>query len=152
MTKPPRCLFARWTNCPAAVCACFSSIPTQSADALESSFVAHDFVRALSLPGTRIETKWRSFEAYKGAMRKFYRRAICHDQKAAAGLSIQIERDFGHLAPEVHRLYLNVVEKAVSTFEQLTEDFFRELGSIARTRAWSPRAKNQPANWSASSF
>lgn len=122
----------------------FFEHPSESADALESSFRANDFVRALSLPGTRIQTQWPNFEAYVKAMRKFYRRAVRHDQKAGAGLDIQIERDFGHLAPEIHRLYLNVLEKAASTFEELTEEFFRELGSCEDARLVTAREKSSP--------
>ena len=114
----------------------------ESADDLQDAFSKNGYVRALSLPGTRLEIRWPDFEAYTGAMRKFYRRTIRHDQKAGAALEFQIERDFGHLAPEIHRLYLNVLARAQSGFEDLSEAFFREMGACEDARLVTARLKS----------
>ena len=120
----------------------FFEHPLESADDLQNAFRDNGYVRALSLPGTRLEIRWPNFEAYTAGMRKFYRRTVRHDQKAGADLDFQIERDFGHLAPEVHRLYLNVLAKAQSGFEELTEAFFREMGSCEDSRLVTARLKS----------
>ena len=64
-----------------------------------------------------------------------------HDQAAAADLEFAIERDFGHLAPEVHRLYLNVLRKAATGFEELSEEFFRAMGACEDARLVTARIK-----------
>lgn len=119
----------------------FFEHPLESADDLQNAFSENGYVRALSLPGTRLEIIWPNFDAYIGAMRKFYRRTIRHDQKVGANLEFNIERDFGHLAPEIHRLYLNVLARAKSGFEELTEEFFREIGSCEDARLVTARLK-----------
>ena len=120
----------------------FFEHPLESADDLQNAFGENGYVRALSLPGTRLEIRWPDFEAYTAGMRKFYRRAVRHDQKAGAALEFCIERDFGHLAPEVHRLYLNVLARANTGFEELTEAFFREMGACADARLVTARLKS----------
>ena len=114
---------------------------TQSADDLQDAFGANGYARALSLPGTSLDIRWPDFKSYTDGMRKFYRRTIRHDQKAGQNLEFQIERDFGHLAPEIHRLYLNVLARAKSDFQELTEDFFREIGSCEDARLVTARLK-----------
>ena len=113
----------------------------ESADDLQNAFDQNGYVRALSLPGTRLEIRWADFKSYTDGMRKFYRRTIRHDQKAGVNLEFQIERDFGHLAPEVHRLYLNVLAKASTGFEALSEEFFREIGACEDARLVTARLK-----------
>lgn len=119
----------------------FFEHPLESADDLQNAFTENGYVRALSLPGTRLEIRWPNFKAYTDGMRKFYRRTIRHDQKAGAQLEFNIERDFGQLAPEVHRLYRNVVARANTSFEELTEEFFREIGSCEDARLVTARLK-----------
>ena len=120
----------------------FFEHPLESADDLQNAFSANGYVRALSLPGTRLQIRWPDFEAYTAAMRKFYRRAVRHDQKAGAALEFCIERDFGHLAPEIHRLYLNVLARANTGFEDLSEAFFREMGGCEDARLVTARLKS----------
>ena len=115
---------------------------TESADDLQDAFSANGYVRALSLPGTRLEIRWPDFKSYTDGMRKFYRRTVRHDQKAGANLEFNIERDFGDLAPEVHRLYRNVVARAKTGFEELSEEFFREIGSCEDARLVTARLKS----------
>ena len=114
----------------------------ESADDLQDAFSQNGYVRALSLPGTRLEIRWPDFDAYTKAMRKFYRRAVRHDEKAGADLEFSIERDFADLAPEIHRLYLNVLTKASTGFEALSEAFFREMGACADARLVTARLKS----------
>ena len=120
----------------------FFEHPLESANDLQSAFDENGYVRALSLPGTRLEIRWPDFEAYTDGMRKFYRRTIRHDQKAGKDLEFQIERDFGHLAPEIHRLYLNVLARAQSGFEELSEEFFRQMGACEDARLVTARLKS----------
>lgn len=100
-------------------------------------------VKAASLPGTRIkiEREWNDLEGYVGAMRKLYRRAVRDDQVKAQNLDIHIESDFAALADEVFALYSNVLERAQSTFEPLTADFFRVFAECADSRLVTARLK-----------
>jgi len=99
------------------------------------------YIKAASLPGTRLPIEWGSFEEYVGAMRKFYRRAVRDDQAKATGLTIEIEENFAHLADEVSALYLQVLERAQNNFETLTPDFFREFSACEGSRLVTARLK-----------
>lgn len=97
------------------------------------------YFSAPSLPGTQLDVRWPHFDAYLADMRKFYRRAVRHDQAAAAPLSFEVVDDFSHLATEVHRLYLNVLERAETTFGCLSRAFFEEFGRFSQSRLVAAR-------------
>ena len=100
------------------------------------------YFQARSLPGTHLDIRWDDFDAYIADMRKFYRRAIRHDQAAAVELEFELLEDFSHLADEVHRLYMNVLERAQTTFGCLTRDFFEEFGRCSQSRVVTARERS----------
>lgn len=102
------------------------------------------YIQAASLPGTRlkIDAQWNDFEAYVAAMRKFYRRAIRHDQELGRGLDIRIEANFGHLADEAYALYAQVLERAETVLERLTPAYFKALSTCEDARLVTARERS----------
>jgi predicted N-acyltransferase len=122
----------------------FFEMPRQAVEDFGGALEECGFVRAASLPGTRlnIARDWHCFEDYVGAMRKLYRRAVRDDQERGQELHIAVESNFGHLADEVCALYSNVVARAQSTFRELTPAFFREFGACEQARLVTAREKS----------
>jgi predicted N-acyltransferase len=122
----------------------FFEMPDESVQDFGAALEECGFVRAHSLPGTRLDIPrdWHSFEDYVGAMRKMYRRAVRDDQERGQELDIQIESNFSHLADEVFALYSNVVARAQSNFEELTPAFFREFGACEQARLVTARERS----------
>ena len=113
-----------------------------AAHSFEPALERAGYVRGASLPGTQLEVEWPSFEAYVGAMRKFYRRAVKDDMAAGAELEIKIESDFSALAVEAHALYENVLAKASNVLERLTPEFFAAIGHFEQARLVTAREKS----------
>lgn len=107
----------------------------------DSTLTAAGFISGASLPGTKLDIKWPTFDAYTASMRKFYRRAIVSDREALQGLDIRVEEDFAYLAEEACALYENVLERAQTVIETLTPAFFAELGKLQQTRLVTMRDK-----------
>lgn len=99
------------------------------------------YIQAASLPGTRLDIVWPDFEAYIAAMRKFYRRAVRDDLRAAQDLDIQIVTDFAALADEAFALYNNTVERANNVVERLTPAFFAAISGCEGARLVTAREK-----------
>ncbi len=99
------------------------------------------FFKAPSLPGTRLEVKWRSLEEYTALMRKAFRRTALKDRHAAEGIEFEIVDDFTDIAEEAYALYENVLAKADHVFEKLTPDFFRALARFDQARLCTARLR-----------
>jgi predicted N-acyltransferase len=115
---------------------------TTAAQAFGTALERAGYAQGASLPGTQLEIVWPNFEAYTGAMRKFYRRAVKDDMIAGAELEIRIESDFSALAEEAHALYENVLAKASNVLERLTPEFFAALGHFEQARLVTAREKS----------
>jgi len=77
--------------------------------------------------------------SYIDNMLSKYRNVLKKRRKAFsdAGLHWVVEENFSHHAADMHRLYLNVLERSNTRFERLTEAFFREICSCLGAQAYA---------------
>lgn len=96
------------------------------------------FVEGFSLPTTRINTAYESFEEYlKKGLSKNGRRLVSKRFKKAEGtLTLSVFEDFEHLIPRVFPLYRAVFLKAKYQFEELPPRFYLEC-----SRSTSPKTE-----------
>lgn len=93
-------------------------------------FVKAGFSRAPSMPMTKLDIGYDSFDAYVAtAMSGNARRHFRKNLKATAGESIRmsVTDDVTGLVDEIYPLYLQVYERSKLHFEKLTKDYFRQL-------------------------
>lgn len=95
-------------------------------------FLEHGFVRIPSLPMTRLNIDYGSFEEYTvRALNSATRRKLRKNLKAAAQsepIELCILNDVTSIIDEIYPLYLQVYERSKLHFEKLTGDFFCRLG------------------------
>jgi predicted N-acyltransferase len=126
---------------PAGSLLCGFEFPDEAAAFYGPAMAAQGWIRAPSLPGTRLEIRWRSFDEYVASMRKAFRRAVLKDRRASEAIEFEVVDDFSAIGEEAWRLYANVLEKADHVFEKLTPEFFRELGRFEQSRLLTARER-----------
>lgn len=91
------------------------------------------FVEGYSLPTTRIDTAYGSFEEYlkKGLSKNGRRLASKRFKKAEGNFTLSVFADFEHLIPRVFPLYRAVFLKAKYQFEELPPRFYVECSRSA---------------------
>lgn len=95
-------------------------------------FLDRGFSRVPSLPMTRLNIDYASFEEYtsralnSATRRKLRRKFRATD--AAPAIEMSILRDVTPMAEEIYPLYLQVYERSQHRFEKLTKEFFRGIG------------------------
>jgi hypothetical protein len=96
-------------------------------------FKDHGFSRVPSLPMTRLNIDYSSFDEYMdSALNSATRRKLRKKFKAATQgppIDMRVVNDITSIIDEVYPLYLQVYERSKLHFEKLTKEFFCGLGS-----------------------
>lgn len=102
-------------------------------------FAEDGYVRVPSMPATRLNIDYPSFDAYlAGALSKATRKDLRRKFRRVAEaepITLEVVDDLTPYVDEVYPLYLQVYERASLKFEQLTPDYFRELGRALPDKA-----------------
>jgi hypothetical protein len=97
-------------------------------------FVRAGYARVPSLPMTRLNIDYPSFEAYMiSALSSRTRRDLRRKMRAAtqgSAIELRIVRDVTPFIDEVYPLYLGVYERSKFHFEKLTKDYFCRIGRL----------------------
>jgi len=99
-----------------------------------SCFLKHGFVRVPSLPMTRLNIKYSSFDEYmnyalNSATRKKLRRKFSAAM-IAPPIEMSLVGDITPMIDDAFPLYLNVYDRSKLHFEKLTKEFFCDLGKL----------------------
>lgn len=103
--------------------------PARYREAL-ACFVKAGFARAPSMPMTKLNIDYDSFDTYiSRAMSGNSRRHLRKNLKATADerIRMSVTDDITGLIDEIYPLYLQVYERSKLRFEKLTRDYFRQL-------------------------
>jgi len=97
-------------------------------------FLEHGFTRVPSLPMTRLNINYSSFEEYMNralgsAMRRNLRRKFRAAMQAPA-IEMSVVGDVTPIVDEIFPLYLNVYDRSKLHFEKLTREYFCSLGKL----------------------
>lgn len=111
----------------------------EAASICEPAMQELGYIKAHSLPGTRMDVKWHSLDEYIESMRKAFRRTVVKDRKSAVDIEFDILNDFSDVAEEAWHLYNNVLSKAEYIFESLTPEFFKEFAKYEQSRLVTAR-------------
>lgn len=102
-------------------------------------FVEAGFVRAPSMPMTKLNIEYDSFEHYfRTALSGNARRHIRRNLKATEGVTdirMSDAEDISAVADELYPLYLQVFARSKLHFEKLTADYFRRIGEQMKDKA-----------------
>jgi len=95
-------------------------------------FLAHGFTRVPSLPMTRLNIEYASFEEYMnralgGEMRRNLRRKF-RTAMQAPPIEMSVVADVTPIVDDILPLYLNVYDRSKLHFEKLTREYFCRLG------------------------
>ncbi len=95
-------------------------------------FSSNGYTRVPSLPMTRLNIAYESFEDYLAkalskATRKDLRRKF-RDTDEAEPISLEVVQDVSPYIDEIYPLYLNVYERSSLHFEKLTKEYMCRLG------------------------
>lgn len=97
-------------------------------------FMQAGFVRVPSLPMTRLEIKYGSFEDYMCRALHSSRRAKLHRTFQALNhappVEVSLETDVTPIIGEIYPLYLQVYARSKQHFEKLSPEFFCALGHV----------------------
>lgn len=110
--------------------------PAEYREALEC-FRRRGFARAPSMPMTKLNIEYESFDAYmEKAMSANSRRHLRKNLKATtdAGICMSVTDDASTFVDQIYPLYLQVFARSKFHFEKLTEDYFRQLGQRMRDK------------------
>jgi predicted N-acyltransferase len=101
-------------------------------------FERRGFTRIPSMPLTRLNIAYRSFDEYmQSALNSATRSKLRKKFKATAGdvpIELHVSNDIGPDIDEVYPLYLNVYRRSKLHFEKLTKDYFCRLGQTMPER------------------
>ena len=90
------------------------------------------FTRAPSMPGARIDLNFSSFDDYmEKKLGRIYRKNLrrkFRDANRVGTLEMEVVNDVTLLVDEIHPLYLQTHHRSELKFEELTKDYFRQLG------------------------
>jgi Peptidogalycan biosysnthesis/recognition len=96
------------------------------------------FTRIPSMPLTRLNIAYRSFDEYmQSALNSATRAKLRKKFKATANdvpIELHVSNDIRGLIDDVYPLYLNVYRRSKLHFEKLTKDYFCQLGQIMPER------------------
>jgi hypothetical protein len=111
----------------------FKEFPARYRTAMQC-LLAHGFTRVPSLPMTKLNIDYRSFEDYmtialNSATRTKLRRKFRATDRAAP-IEMSVVRDISPFIDDVHPLYLQVYARSKHHFEKLTKDYFCSLGRL----------------------
>jgi hypothetical protein len=104
-----------------------------SAARLLEAFQAHGYCAANSLPNTYIEVAWDSVEAYRAAMKSYFRSKLDRHlrRNREQGVHHRLVEDFGDLAETLCRQWLVVHHQADEyQREVLTPEFYRGFAAL----------------------
>jgi hypothetical protein len=111
--------------------------PDQYREAL-SCFVRGGFTRIPSMPHTRLNIAYASFDDYmQSALNSATRRKLRKKFKAAESgppIELSVTNDVTSIVDEIYPLYLQVYERSKLHFEKLTEGYFCGLGTAMPDR------------------
>src|SRR5713226_2235922 len=97
-------------------------------------FLCHGFSRVPSLPMTRLNIDYPSFDDYMSmALNSATRRKLRKKFRAAAQappIEMSVVDDIAPIIDEVYPLYLQVYERSKLHFERLTKEYFCRLGRV----------------------
>jgi predicted N-acyltransferase len=96
------------------------------------------YKRIHNLPSVHMDVRWESYEAYLSCMRSQYRTKILAQTQRfeSEGGSLSVIRNFGSMADELSRLWLNVHERADEyRRERVGIDFFRNIDASLGDRS-----------------
>jgi len=106
--------------------------PDQYRDVL-SCFVQGGFTRIPSMPLTRLNIDYTSFDDYmQSALNSATRRKLRKKFKATefdTSIELNVTNDVTSIVDEIYPLYLQVYERSKLHFERLTKEYFCRLGS-----------------------
>jgi hypothetical protein len=98
------------------------------------SFLSHGFTRVPSLPMTRLNINYSSFEDYMNrALNSATRRKLRKKFRASAqapAIEMSVVNDVAPVIHELYPLYLQVYERSKLHFEKLTKEYFCGLGRL----------------------
>jgi Acetyltransferase (GNAT) domain len=99
-----------------------------------ASFVEHGFTRVPSLPMTRLNINYSSFEEYmnralNGAGRSDLRRKF-RAATQAPPIEMSVVSDITPMIDDIFHLYMNVYNRSKLHFEKLTREYFCGLGRL----------------------
>lgn len=121
--------------------------PTAYRPAL-APFAKAGFTRIPSMPMTRLNIGYDSFESYvNAALNCATRRKLRKKWRAseAAGIEVSVVTDIAPFLDEIYPLYLEVYQRSKLHFEKLTADYFnrigRQMADTARFFIWRHRGK-----------
>ena len=101
-------------------------------------FERRGFIRIPSMPLTRLNIAYRSFNEYmRSALNSATRSKLRKKFKATADdvpIDLHVSNDIGPVIDEVYPLYLNVYRRSKLHFEKLTKDYFCRLGQMMPER------------------
>jgi Acetyltransferase (GNAT) domain len=122
--------YARSFRVPLVVLKEFPAIYRASLD----DFLHHGFTRVPSLPMTRVNIDYSSFEDYMNrALNSATRTKLRRKFRAATGaapVEMSIVEDVTPVIDEIYPLYLNVYNRSKLHFEKLTKAYFTLLGRL----------------------
>jgi hypothetical protein len=98
------------------------------------SFLSHGFTRVPSLPMTRLDINYSSFEDYMNrALNSATRRKLRKKFRASAlvpAIEMSVVNDVAPVIDDLYPLYLQVYERSKLHFEKLTKEYFCGLGRL----------------------
>lgn len=112
-------------------------------------FAANGYARVPSLPMTRLNIAYESFEDYVAkALSKVSRKSLRRKFKKLADadpITMEVLTDATPVVDEIHPLYLQVYERSSQHFEKLTKEYLCRLGQEMQDKArffvWRQRGK-----------
>jgi predicted N-acyltransferase len=103
-----------------------------------AALTENGYVRAPSMPMTRLRIDYKSFDEYLGQIgyvsRKSLRRKFRKTERAAK-IDMEVVTDITPHIDEIHPFYLQVHERSPMKFEVLTKEFFSAIGRTMPERA-----------------
>ncbi len=109
----------------------FKDYPAEYRPAL-SRLLTHGYRRAPSMPGAAVTFEDSTFDDYvQNRLSRIYRKGLrrkFRDSERFGALSVEVCTEVDAIAEELHRLYLQTHDRSELKFEELTPDYFRELG------------------------
>jgi predicted N-acyltransferase len=85
------------------------------------------FLYVPSLPYARLPLRWGSFDSYLGGMRHGYRRVVLKSLRKLRNARVVVGGEEVCSSDRFFALYANVMERATTKLEILTQEFFRSL-------------------------
>ncbi len=111
-------------------------------------FSSNGYARVPSMPLTRLELNYSSFEDFLGSLGKITRKGLrrkFRKAEAASKIDMEVVTDIAPFIDEVYPLYLQVHERSPLKFETLTKEYFcrlsRDMPDRVRFFLWRQRGK-----------